>query len=382
MEVPDKVLVLEGFLDTTHGRLGCTNCHGGDGTATDRDTAHENMHAAPSYGEGSVCEDCHTQEVATFEQTLHFNLKGIADVHESETALRANPAKFEQFEEGMTNHCASCHTTTCGECHVSRPKSAGGGFVRGHEFLGTPNSVLNCTACHGSRIEREFMGKTPETFGQRLSPDVHWIQGQMQCAECHTYEWIHDPEQVYRHRYDDTGTPMCETCHDPNSESFARVEFHQVHSDQNAAEDQTLLQCQVCHSQPYNNCESCHVAKDDKGLGYFTTERSWFTFKIGENHLKSEKRPYDYVVVRHVPVDRDTFSFYGEDILTNFNVLPTWKYATPHNILLRAPQTESCESCHGNPDLFLRAEDVHENELEANEDVIVDQLPSPALSDQ
>jgi thiosulfate/3-mercaptopyruvate sulfurtransferase len=76
-----------------------------------------------------------------------------------------------------------------------------------------------------------------------------------------------------------------------------------------------------------------------------------------------------------VPIDRDSFSYYGEDLLPNFDSLPTWKYATPHNIQRITPQNESCNACHGNDEIFLTADDVGPDELEANRDVIVEELP-------
>ena len=57
--------------------------------------------------------------------------------------------------------------------------------------------------------------------------------------------------------------------------------------------------------------------------------------------------------------------------------LPTWVYATPHNIQLNTPQTESCEACHGNAEIFLTADKLSEEELEANLSVIVDEVPDP-----
>ena len=98
-------------------------------------------------------------------------------------------------------------------------------------------------------------------------------------------------------------------------------------------------------------------------------------FKIGRNPLQSEDRPWKYVPVRHVPVDPESFAYYGEDLLPNFDALPTWKYATPHNIQRNTPQTETCDACHGNAELFLTADDVLPDELEANKDVIVEELP-------
>jgi hypothetical protein len=79
--------------------------------------------------------------------------------------------------------------------------------------------------------------------------------------------------------------------------------------------------------------------------------------------------------VRHVPITRDSFAYYGESLLPNFDALPTWKYATPHNIQRITPQNETCGSCHGNTEVFLTDGDVSADELEANQDVIVEDLP-------
>jgi hypothetical protein len=100
------------------------------------------------------------------------------------------------------------------------------------------------------------------------------------------------------------------------------------------------------------------------------------TFEIGRNANQSEDRPWNYVLVRHIPIVPDTFAFYGGDMLPTFNNLPTWKYATPHNIQRITAQNESCDTCHGNEALFLTADDVDPDELAANADVIVEDVPS------
>ena len=58
-----------------------------------------------------------------------------------------------------------------------------------------------------------------------------------------------------------------------------------------------------------------------------------------------------------------------------FDSQPTWRYATPHNIQRLTPQTESCNNCHGNPDIFLTIDKVAPEELEANQAVIVEEIP-------
>jgi thiosulfate/3-mercaptopyruvate sulfurtransferase len=149
--------------------------------------------------------------------------------------------------------------------------------------------------------------------------------------------------------------------------------MHQMHG--------SKLACQVCHSVTYSNCIGCHTGTNaETGQPEFTLERTDFQFLIGLNPDQTYDRPYKYVVVRHAPIARDTFAAYGKDLLPNFDNLETWHYATPHNIQRETPQTESCNACHGNPDVFLTADKVNPDELEANRNVIVDPIPPKITS--
>ena len=87
------------------------------------------------------------------------------------------------------------------------------------------------------------------------------------------------------------------------------------------------------------------------------------------------KVPEDYAVLRHVPVAPDTFAFYADDLLPNFAALPTWKFATPHNINRDTAQNASCDACHGNDEIFLTEEDLAPGEIEANQGVILNGAP-------
>jgi hypothetical protein len=91
-----------------------------------------------------------------------------------------------------------------------------------------------------------------------------------------------------------------------------------------------------------------------------------------------EKRPEKFVTLRHVPVDQDSFQFYAANGLTNFDKLPTWKLATPHNIQRKTPQNASCNACHGKAALFLLEKDVLPQYLNVNRTVVVaaDQVPA------
>jgi hypothetical protein len=147
--------------------------------------------------------------------------------------------------------------------------------------------------------------------------------------------------------------------------------MHEKHGD--------TLSCQVCHSVTYTSCDGCHVAVSEKsGKPYFETDATYHTFFIGRNPTPSAGRPYEYVPVRHVPSAPDSYAFYGENLLSNFDALPTWVYSTPHNIQRDTPQNASCESCHANAEIFLTADKVRPEELAANASVIVKNPPASA----
>jgi thiosulfate/3-mercaptopyruvate sulfurtransferase len=364
----------EAFAQTVHGQISCVECHGGTITG-EKDSAHSEIIANPSEDGQAVCGNCHPDVTATAPQSLHVTQKGYWTVLDT----RSTPESHAALEEMFGNHCSSCHTT-CGDCHVSQPNSVGGGFIDGHLFKATPSMTRNCTACHGSRVGKEYLGKH-----EGLKPDVHFRQGRMTCVSCHTGHEMHgkvgDCESCHTgpeessipppdHRYDGVQSPRCETCHTPVTTGQDGIEMHQVHGGD--------LSCQVCHSVSYTSCDGCHVAvSESSGRPFFETQGSYLTFLIGRNPIRSFDRPYTFVPVRHIPIDPDSYEYYGDNLLPNFDLLPTWAYATPHNIQLETPQTESCDACHGNPDLFLTLDKVAPEEVEANIPIIVDTVPEP-----
>lgn len=367
MEADFAVLVNAAFFDTTHGKMACTDCHGGERFAANRKAAHLGMEPLPSADlAGSVCVPCHEGISAGFADSLHVTTKSISGMDDAIVAGRSSD--ISKIKDGLKNNCSTCHVSGCGDCHVTRPQFNGGGFVQGHVFYKTPNSSLNCMGCHGSRIEKEFTG-AGEMPGVELKPDVHWSPGGMQCVACHPKEWMHGEEDA-PDRYSVKAAPKCPDCH-PANDAFAAIEMHSKHA---AEGSKTHLQCQVCHSQPYNNCWDCHVGLTKDGLPVYKTDRSEFGFKIGRNYQKDSERPWDYIVVRHVPVFPGVFDFYSKDALDRFAALPTWKYATPHTIQRITPQLKrGCEGCHDNRKLFLTEDMFQDNPLEreANKDVII-----------
>jgi thiosulfate/3-mercaptopyruvate sulfurtransferase len=304
------------------------------------------------------CGVCHAEAAELAATSLHQNLTGYL------TTLTARGADFSdpQMQEAFDNHCNDCHTT-CGQCHISRPSFTFGGLIKEHKVKEIASMKDTCMACHGARVSNEYQGKNEGVEGS-----VHWLEEGMSCFDCHDVSQYHGDGTEYAHRYDGAPGVDCLECHEEVASDQNEIEEHKIHVGEVA--------CEVCHaSGSYKSCYDCHVGLDEKGLPYYETGESKLTFEIGRNPNQSEDRPWDYVLVRHVPVAPDTFAFYGDDLLPNFDNVPTWKYATPHNIQRVTAQNESCDSCHGNAELFLTADDVAPEEREANAAVIVEEIP-------
>ena len=234
------------LVKPTHGEIACIDCHGGI-DAPEKDEAHTDMVARPSEGSAPVCAECHEEQTATAANSLHVTQEGYWTILEERGADRNHPGMQEMFG----NHCSSCHTS-CGDCHVSQPASVGGGLLDGHVFTDRPPMTRTCTACHGSRVGNEYMGKN-----EGVLADVHFRQGRMTCTACHEGEQMHgspvdETETVEAaHRYAGEQGPSCESCHDPDDSAARDVREHRIHAD--------VVSCQVCHSTTYINCDSCHV---------------------------------------------------------------------------------------------------------------------------
>ena len=358
LEAWEKVFVGDKFLSSVHNVENCIGCHGGVAGTDDKDAAHEGVVRDPLADSDRACGVCHMDATEKAVTSLHQQLNGY------KTALTERGADFDDpnMQEAFGNHCASCHTT-CGQCHISRPNFTQGGLISGHKVKAIASSKDTCEACHGARVSNEYKGKN-----EGVEASVHYLQEGMSCFDCHTTSEYHGDGTEYAHRYDGPPGVSCLDCHPEAAPGQGDIEQHDVHGGK--------VDCAVCHvSGPYKSCYDCHVALDEKGLPYFETAESQMTFKIGRNPLKSTDRPWEYVLVRHVPVVADTFAFYGDNLLPAFDNTPTWKYATPHNIQRVTPQNGSCENCHDNPELFLMADDVAPEERQANAAVIVSEPP-------
>jgi hypothetical protein len=369
LEVWERVLInSEAYRQDVHSYIPCTTCHGGQADVEGQDmeakyAAHEGVVQDPSIDAVATCGECHTNIAEYQVNSLHYTLRGYDTV----LYARSTPENHPILDEAQGYHCQSCHAT-CGQCHVSQPTNLGGGLVSGHVFQRTPSMTRQCTACHGSRVKDEYTGAH-----EGLAADVHLRSARMVCTDCHTGREMHGLDYVddpHDHRYDGPQGASCETCHLEDIGAGSGNPYHEAHGTE-------VLSCQACHSVAYTNCYACHLDRtdDEAQLPFYRLEHDELGFYIGRNPRRDRFRPYRYVPLRHVPAFPEQYQWYGDDVLSNFDALPTWAYATPHNIQRNTPQTASCEACHGNDAFFLTPDKVDPEFINANAPVIVPFAP-------
>ncbi len=368
MELWEKVFISQKFFATEHGEKACAECHGGNPVAVERLESHKGVvkdpTEVPPFGKSEkiVCAECHENEVKTGATSLHATLSTFTKVMRARAG--DDPHNWDAVvDQGRKNHCTPCHSS-CGQCHVSRPKFSKSGLVNGHVFNKKPDMVNQCTACHGSRVGDEY-------FGSRGIGDAHLAKLAMDCMACHPAGEMHASGEGLTSRYQLPQLPKCTGCHEKD---LGKTQQHQDHAGK--------VQCQVCHSQDYVNCYSCHTGKDDQGVVYFVNQMETESFKIGLNYPGTgltEK----WILVRHEPSDKDVFDFYGKDGFKTFDNVPTWKRASPHNIQKLTWRNVSCNHCHGERSVFLAESDLLDYEKGANKAVVVadDKIPTRRAED-
>jgi len=360
----------EEFKKSDHYEIGCAGCHFGNDKSDDKNTAHSGDFVAhPSSVADETCGICHEEIVQKFATSLH---NGMGQ--KRKVTIRSGLSGHEDFDklpahqiEGYNKNCATCHGT-CGNCHVSRPKIGGGGLANGHNFSKTPDMVSVCVSCNSSRGGHAYMGVASGTV-----PDVHLTKAGLKCTDCHKGAELHGDGDKVDQRYAYKGLPECKDCH---TDIANKNTYHSVHI--------SSFQCQVCHSQVYNNCGSCHV----HGAG--ARIPSYMDFKIASNPIPDIKTGQSLSLVRRTLAAPDNWKEYGVTQYSNFDAFPTYNYATPHNTLRWTDRTRvengSCyKNCHIrneggvliNRNLYLFEDNLLNWELNATKSITVNgKLPA------
>ena len=344
-------LVSDEYLTTTHGKLGCIACHGGENLPTQSE-AHAGMNPYPSADVNGVCSTCHSEITATFASSTHYNIQGMSNglmEYTDFTTLSESPAHQEAFDK----NCYKCHAS-CGDCHVSRPKAYSTGLIEEHTFFQQPPMDETCYGCHNMRNAGEYMGKVG--FGS----DVHFDNG-MVCADCHGWSNFHGTGELVYNMWEED-LPSCLDCHGDKDPAVATDTNHKVHGDS--------LSCQVCHAQANNNCFECHLEYNEDKTKLAGLSETKLMFRVGLNTDITEERPYKYVALRHIPSSADMIASVGEGLMPKYDDKINWKYSPTHNIQKSTFQNESCEACHDSTKVFLQPSDLRETDSKANEAVI------------
>ena len=354
----ENVLIKEAFLDSPHGKIACTSCHKGNPAADTIEAAHQGMIKDPTLtGAVQVCGECHQEIAKTAAHSSHASL----DTSLAALKKRCSPEQWQALNQGaIRQQCATCHESSCGSCHVSRPQVNGGGLVAGHLFQKRPDYLYQCASCHARPVVDDFTGKI--SLG-----DIHYLKGKV-CVDCHGAKEVHADVGQATSRHAHPARPRCTDCHTELAKStVCGNEQHQGRVD-----------CTVCHSQAYENCTSCHMGVDQDDLAYSQSGRSYKGFKIGINSGQGKGEPR-FVLVRQIPVKADSFAHYLPGQLSTYQTEPTFKRTSVHNLQRKTWQNAHCNHCHGRKELFLTAADLPESEREANQGVIVAEgsIPKP-----
>lgn len=357
------------FKKTYHGKMKCTSCHNGVDNTQDKKVAHSgNFIKHPSKVAAEKCASCHPSIVARTKNSIHEQGTGQKSMVTLRSGVNSFAELSDKMKTGYDKHCSTCHAS-CGDCHVNRPVAGGGGLYKGHKFSKTPDMRDHCTTCHTSRGGHAYYGVAAGT-----SPDVHLTKAGFTCMNCHTQNEIHGDGNYYDQRYKMALLPKCTNCH---SNIATSNPFHSKHIN--------TFNCQTCHSQNYNNCGSCHIG------GEGVRVPSYQGFKIAVNPIPQTKN-YKFATVRRSLMAPDSWKEYGTPLLPNFDIRPTYKYTTPHNILRWTSRTDvlpgkACyDNCHiikegnvfRNKALYLFKSDLIETwEISASQSITVDgKLPS------
>lgn len=360
----------EEYKSSAHYKEGCVSCHNGTDNTDDKTLAHSgDFISHPSSAAEEKCASCHATIVENFKTSIH-NGTGQKRKVTMRSGL-SGPDEFDKLPahqiEGYTANCATCHGT-CGNCHVVRPPAGGGGLSFGHKFTKVPDMVSICVTCHVSRGGHAYLGVAAGT-----QPDTHLTKMGFTCMDCHSGAELHGDGVKVDQRYAYSKLPKCSNCHTNISSSNS---YHSVHMDD--------FNCQVCHSQEYNNCGSCHIHGDGARVP------SYMDYKIAQNPIPTIKTGFKFTLVRRTLAAPDNWEKYDVAEYANFNVFPTYNYTSPHNILKWTPRTQvmagkACSSnCHVrneggemvNKDLFLFKSDLLEWEMGATSVITVDgELP-------
>ncbi len=264
-------------------KIGCTSCHLGNSTATDKDESHENMVLIPGNLSNAdrTCGTCHASELHKIKHSLMTTNSGLVAVDKFVFGEADSPdeyyhikdLKFTDADKHLRDLCANCHLGAekkeygaitqlsrgggCNACHLNYSKKATADLENYKDFGGKelpkvhPSTDIfvkdeHCFGCHSrsSRISTNYMGwhetlleeedlidkRNHKTFedGRIYSyqgEDVHHAKG-MLCIDCHSSHEVMGDGKDYLHQ-EKAVTLTCADCHfkdKPNTLTYKELD--------------------------------------------------------------------------------------------------------------------------------------------------------------
>jgi hypothetical protein len=252
---------------TPHGKLGCLTCHGGNGEATDKATAHQGLIADMSNQDPENCVICHQDLPNEFPQDQ-------LRLPHGEIIRRVEAG------EPCDVHCSDCHggvghgfdpvsgeiicsMTVCLDCHQERNLEVQMADCDACH-LG-PHDVATSLTCNDCHTSTEVWHEVDLGIHPVALPGKH---GEVACFQCHQYPNFKGLNNVctdcHLSGHTDWGAGDCADCHDPGGSWTMSADTwagHVLIWDQYQGEHLNVA-CQGCHFEGYGsldpNCSTCH----------------------------------------------------------------------------------------------------------------------------
>jgi hypothetical protein len=101
------------YFESAHSQMGisCSRCHGGNASATDKQTAHAGRFTGKPSPEAviSMCGSCHQTERETFKASLHFDKNINAPKLDCVVCHGAHTIGSVERDFKMAEACSNCH---------------------------------------------------------------------------------------------------------------------------------------------------------------------------------------------------------------------------------------------------------------------------------
>ena len=231
----------------------CTDCHGGDGSAADKQRAHDTARGFRGKPAGqaviATCARCHSDaafmrrfaprqridQAAEYATSVHgkrlasgdTGVATCASCHGAHGIRRVNDARSAVFPTNVAATCAACHADAA---HMSSYTLAGKPLPTNQLALyrqsvhytaltkGNDLSAPTCNDCHGNHGAAppgagsvvNVCGTCHAVFAQKFATSVHSQIFDRGCVECHSNHAVLKPSDEMLGT--DTGS-LCGTCH-------------------------------------------------------------------------------------------------------------------------------------------------------------------------